>query len=79
MPRTVGMVCGANVDFRGWVRLRRRLSRVECPLSLIYRRKPSNRLGPMPVEWALGCFVRFREVDHGAPVTDLGANQTPSS
>ena len=27
----------------------------------------------MPVEWALRCFVRFREVDRGAPVIDLGA------
>jgi len=28
------------------VRLRRRLSRIECPLPLIYRRKPSNRSRP---------------------------------
>ena len=27
----------------------------------------------MPVEWALGCFVRFREVDRGIQVTVMGA------
>jgi hypothetical protein len=35
----------------------------------------NGRFPPMPVEWALGCFVRFREVDRGAPVTDLGAKR----
>ena len=25
----------------------------------------------MPVEWALGCFVRFREIDRGTPVTAM--------
>jgi prephenate dehydrogenase len=28
---------------------------------------------PMPVEWAVGCFVRFQEVDRGTPVTAMGA------
>jgi hypothetical protein len=30
----------------------------------------------MPVEWALGCFVRFWEVDRGIPVTAMGATST---
>jgi hypothetical protein len=25
----------------------------------------------MAVEWAQGCFVRFREVDRGTPVTEM--------
>jgi hypothetical protein len=37
---------------------------------------PDDGFPPMPVEWALGCFVRFWEVDRGIPVTAMGATST---
>jgi hypothetical protein len=34
--------------------------------------RASDGFPPFPVEWALGCFVRFQEVDRGTPVTAMG-------
>ncbi len=33
----------------------------------------TDRYPPIPADEASGCFVRFREVDCGTPVTDRGA------
>ena len=52
-----------------------RESVVRLPPLAFIRRPGESLLSPLPVEWALRCFVRFREVDRGTQVTVMGAKQ----